>query len=205
MTGLTVGSLFTGYGGLDMAVHDVFGPDTRTAWVCDNAAGPVKLLAHHHPSIPNLGDIAAVDWASVEHVDIITGGFPCQDLSHAGQLAGMAAGTRSGLWHHMAAAIEIIKPRYVVAENVRGLLSGKAHRADEQCEGCVDGARRGHRRALGAVLADLARLGYDAQWTGIRAADVGACHARFRVFILATARDTDRVDRSGRRPAELAG
>ena len=119
---------------------------------------------------------------------------PCQDLSMAGRRAGMADGTRSGLWTYMSAAIETLRPQLVIAENVRGLLSGKAHSKSEQCEGCVDGADLGHRRALGTVLADLARLGYDAQWVGLQASDVGAPHRRFRVIVvahLATDTDTD--------------
>ena len=85
---LTIGSLFSGYGGLDMAAEEVFG--ARTAWVSDVDKGACKILAHRYPGVPNLGDITTVDWSAVEPVDIITGGSPCQDLSHAGRRAGMS-------------------------------------------------------------------------------------------------------------------
>lgn len=89
-----VGALFAGYGGLELAVSDVF-PDAHPAWVAEFDAAPSRILAQRFPGVPNLGDVTAVDWAAVEPVDIITGGSPCQDLSHAGKRAGMRAGTRS--------------------------------------------------------------------------------------------------------------
>lgn len=185
---MRVGSLFSGYRGLDMAVEQFFGAET--VWWSDIDKGAIKINQHHWPDQPNLGDITKVDWSDVEPVDILTGGFPCQDLSHAGKRAGLRPGTRSGLWSHMAYAISQLRPRYVIAENVRGLLSASADSSVEQCAWCVGGAGDGepHLRALGAVLGDLAELGYDTQWVGLRAADVGAPHGRFRVFI--TAADT---------------
>lgn len=188
MSDLKIGSLFSGYGGLDMAVESVTG--ARTAWVSDIDKGACKILAHRYPDVPNLGDLTAIDWAAVEPVDIITGGFPCQDLSHAGKRAGMALGTRSGLWSYMAEAINTIRPRLVVAENVRGLLSAEALRPVEPCTWCVGEDPALDLRALGAVLADLADIGYDAQWCGLRAADVGAPHGRFRVFLVAQPSDS---------------
>ncbi len=119
-------------------------------------------------------------------VDLITGGSPCQDLSHAGKRAGLKAGTRSGLWASMCDAIDIIRPSLVVWENVRGALSAEASAGDlESCEFCVGDAGGTHLRALGRVLGDLAELGYDAAWCSLRAADVGAPHGRYRVFVLA--------------------
>lgn len=111
----------------------------------------------------------------------------CQDVSLAGQRRGLKPGTRSGLWANFAYAIDQLRPRMVVIENVRGLLSAEAHSDVEQCAWCVGGAADGEPalRALGAVLGDLAELGYDAAWHGLRAADVGAPHGRFRVFIVA--------------------
>jgi DNA (cytosine-5)-methyltransferase 1 len=188
----TIGSLFSGYGGLDMAVESVTG--ARTAWVSDIDKGACKILAHRYPDVPNLGDLTAIDWAAVEPVDIITGGFPCQDLSHAGKRAGMADGTRSGLWSYMCDAINIIRPRLVVAENVRGLLSAEALRSVEPCTWCVGDDANLDLRALGAVLADLADIGYVGGWHGLFAGrptpiddltHVGASHGRFRVFLAA--------------------
>lgn len=181
---MRIGSLFTGYGGLDMAVANVTG--ATTAWVSDIDKGACKILAHRYPDAPNLGDIAAVDWPAVEPVDILTGGFPCQDVSPAGKRAGIRPGTRSGLWTQMAYAINQLQPKMVVIENVRGLLSADAHSVMEPCAWCL-GDRPGQSalRALGAVLGDLASLGYDARWGGLRAADAGAAHSRFRVFVVA--------------------
>jgi DNA (cytosine-5)-methyltransferase 1 len=180
---LTIGSLFTGYGGLDQAVSQVTGGET--VWVSDIDKGACKILAHRYPDVPNLGDITTIDWTSVEPVDILTGGFPCQDLSHAGKGAGLKTGTRSGLWSHMADAVETLKPRLVVVENVRGLLSASAPGDVEPCPWCVGDGTTFDLRALGTVLADLANIGYDTQWCGLRAADVGAAHGRFRVFLTA--------------------
>lgn len=178
-----IGALFAGYGGLDLAVENVFG--ATTAWVSEFDAAPSRIIAHRFPDAPNHGDVTQIDWATVEPVDIITGGSPCQDLSHAGKRAGMKAGTRSGLWASMCDAIETIRPRFVVWENVRGALSAEADSAVEPCPICVGDGRGVTLRALGRVLGDLAELGYDACWTGLRAADVGAPHGRFRVFVLA--------------------
>lgn len=185
---LRLGELFAGYGGLGMAVEEVFGAEL--AWVSEWEAAPSKILAHHWPHVPNHGDVTKIDWANIEPVDIISGGSPCQDLSLAGKRRGMADGTRSNLWESMREGIATIRPRYVVWENVRGSLSAEATSASdmEQREGFL-GERRGHLRALGRVLGDLADLGYDAEWRGLRAADVGAPHGRFRVFILATNRN----------------
>lgn len=118
------GSLFSGYAGLDMGVQAVLGGET--AWFCEVEKAPTAILAHHWPDVPNLGDITTVDWSGVEPVDVLTGGFPCQDVSHAGKRRGLKPGTRSGLWAHMAYAIDKLRPALVVAENVRGLLSAEA-------------------------------------------------------------------------------
>ena len=201
MTGqqLRVGSLFSGTGGLDLAVEHAFG--ARTVWHAEWEDAPSMVLARHWPGVPNYRDVTAVDWAAVEPVDIIAGGFPCQDVSLAGRRAGMTEGTRSNLWGAMRSAVEIIRPTYVVAENVRGLLSAHAE-SDSDMEpgpGLLGDRSGGHLRALGRVLGDLADLGYDAQWCGLRASDVGAPHHRFRVFILAT-RAADRDGIRGDRP-----
>jgi len=194
-----IGELCAGYGGLGIAVQSVLGGEM--AWCADNDLGASKILAHHWPDVPNLGDLTTTDWATVEPVDIITGGTPCQDLSHAGKRAGMRAGTRSGLWASMCDAIQIIRPSLVVWENVRGALSADADSAMEPCPGCVGNGDDGPvLRALGRVLGDLADLGFDARWYGLRAADVGAPHGRFRIFVVAT--DGDGEGREGSQPAE---
>jgi DNA (cytosine-5)-methyltransferase 1 len=186
---MKIGSLFSGYGGLDLAVMNVTGAEL--AWHCEWDDAPSKILEKRFPGVPNYRDVSKVDFTQVEPVDILTGGFPCQDLSLAGKRAGLKEGTRSGLWIEFARAIEEIRPRLVVIENVRGLLSASAHSDVEPCSWCM-GNESGEPtlRALGAVAGSLAQLGYNCKWTGIRAADAGAPHNRFRVFIVAYPNDS---------------
>lgn len=185
MNGLRIGSLFSGYGGLDLGAKTVF-PNARTVWVSDIEPGPCRILAHRFPNVPNLGDITAIDWAEVEPVDVICGGSPCQDLSAAGRRAGMMPGTRSGLWESMVEAIRVLQPSLVVWEKVRGALSADAYSQMESREGRVgDGSGGPVLRALGRVLGDLTNCGYDSTWGTFRASDIGAPHKRERVFVIA--------------------
>lgn len=204
---LRVGSLFSGYGGLDIAVEHALG--AQTIWFSENNEPVARVFAHHWPDAPNLGDITTIAWHDVPPVDVLCGGFPCQDVSTVGKRAGLAPGTRSGLWSHMAHAIDALQPQLVVIENVRGLLSSPAVRTPLEGD---DDAQRNHDhatpgdatlrhlesdpwglgdlaarplRAAGAVLGDLADLRYDAQWIGLPASLVGAPHPRLRIFILA--------------------
>jgi DNA (cytosine-5)-methyltransferase 1 len=176
--------LFSGYGGLDLAVLNVL--DAEMAWHCEWEDAPSRILEKHFPGVPNYRDVSKVDFTQVEAVDVLTGGFPCQDLSLAGKRAGLKEGTRSGLWHEFARAIEELQPKLVVIENVRGLLSAKADNGMEYSqEDLDDWGGRPVFTAIQAVLGSLADIGYDAKWTGLRAADAGAPHNRFRVFIIA--------------------
>lgn len=160
---MRIGSLCTGYGGLDLAAEAVTGG--TVAWVSDTDKGSRTLLAHRYPGVPNLGDFTRTDWTTVEPVDALTAGFPCQPVSNAGQRRGDL--DERWLWDDVAAAIGALRPRLVLLENVRGLLTA------------------GNGRLFGRVLGSLAHLGYDADWHGIRASDVGAPHRRWRVFIVA--------------------
>lgn len=200
---VTVGALFAGYGGLDLAVEQAlasFGLVARVAWLSEYEPpteknprplqGAARILSHRFPGVPNLGDVTAIDWSSVPPVYLMTGGSPCQDVSQAGGRRGMRAGTRSGLWASMVEGIATLRPQLVVWENVRGVLSAEADSGLEFCAGCMGGGDDGAvLRALGRVLGDLADVGYDAGWCGLRAADVGAPHGRFRVFVVAWRRD----------------
>lgn len=121
---MKIGSLFSGYGGLDLAVEAVTG--AQPAWFCEFAPAPSKVLAYHWPDVPNHKDVTQINWADVEPVDILTGGSPCQDLSQAGKRAGMTEGTRSNLWVNMREAINHLRPKLVVWENVLGALSAAA-------------------------------------------------------------------------------
>ncbi|MBM9432495.1 DNA cytosine methyltransferase [Flaviflexus equikiangi] len=101
---LKIGSLFSGYGGLDLAVEHAF--NAETVWFSELSQPASRVFAHHWHGVPNLGDITAINWHEVEPVDILIGGFPCQEVSTVGKRAGLAPGTRSGLWAHMAKAID---------------------------------------------------------------------------------------------------
>lgn len=169
---MKAGSLFSGAGALDMAASAVLG--CEPAWFVEQNAAASKVLAHHWPTVPNHGDITQVDWAAVEPVEVLVGGFPCQDISNAGKRAGIE-GERSGLWSYFADAIRVLRPRYVLVENVSALVV----------------------RGLDRVLADLAALGFDAEWAVVRASDVGAAHRRERIF-LAAADTTSDGRREGR-------
>lgn len=164
MSGPRIGSVCTGYGGLDIAVQAVFGGSL--AWVADNDPGAARILAHHHPEVPNLGDITAVDWRSVEPVDIYIGGYPCQPFSTAGKRKGTSDARH--LWPHIARALGVLRPRLAVFENVAGHLS----------------------LGFDSVLGDLAALGFDADWCCVRASDIGAAHQRNRLFFRAWPADS---------------
>ena len=137
---IKLGEICAGYGGLGLGLGLLTDVDTR--WVADVDAGPSRILARHWPEAPNLGDITRIDWTTVEPVDVIAGGTPCQDLSNAGHRAGMRPGTRSGIWEAMAHAIEEIKPRVVVWENVAGARSAAAYSRLESGSGCLGGGGR---------------------------------------------------------------
>lgn len=204
---MKLGSLFSGYGGLDLAVQAAI-PGAETVWVSDVEPGPNKILTERFPGVPNLGDITTIDWDQVGPVDILAGGSPCQDLSSAGQRAGMKPGTRSGLWESMTHAINHLQPRLVVWENVLGALSASAYsRSDVEPGTGPMGNEPGRPliRALGRVLGDLTNLGYDAQWATVRASDVGAPHQRARLFVVAYPHGYLLGEYAGRAPEKEAG
>jgi DNA (cytosine-5)-methyltransferase 1 len=183
---LKIGSLFSGYGGLDLAVSKVF--NAEVAWHCEWEDAPSKVLDAHWPGVPNYRDVSKVDFTQVERVDILTGGFPCQDVSLAGKRKGLVDGTRSNLWFEFLRAIEEIRPKFVVIENVRGLLSAKADSELElETSGLDYNGGLPVLRAGTVVAGSLADVGYDCKWVTLRASDAGAPHQRERVFILATA------------------
>ncbi len=159
MDGPSIGSLCTGYGGLDTAVRAVLGG--RVVWHAETDPDAVRVLEHHHPGTLNLGDITAVDWAAVERPDILTAGFPCQGWSDAGLRLGVA--DARDLWPAVAAAVRALRPGLVVLENVRGFV----------------------RRGVGRTYDDLAGLGYDFRGVCVPASEAGAPHRRERWFAVA--------------------
>lgn len=198
---LTIGGLFAGYGGLDVGIGAVL--DAEPVWFSEIEPGPSRILAERFPDLPNHGDIRTIDFSAVAPVDILAGGFPCQDVSHAGRRAGFTPDSRSGLWSHFARAIDALRPRLVVIENVRGLLTAPAvSNMEPDPWGVGDGPVRPVVDAFGAVLGDLADRGYDAEWLCLRAADVGAPHVRNRIFIVAHPTDADGITRN--RPGDTA-
>lgn len=156
---LRIGSLCTGYGGLDLAVEAYF--NAETIWCAEFDKYASKVIEQRF-DIPNYGNIKEIDWATLPAIDILTAGYPCQPFSHAGQRKGTDDARH--IYPYIKQAIGILRPRVVILENVRGHLS----------------------LGLKDVLKDLAEIGYDAKWQVVRASDVGAPHRRERVFIIAT-------------------
>jgi site-specific DNA-cytosine methylase len=155
---MNVGSLFSGIGGLDLGLERA-GMTVR--WQSEIDPYCCKVLRKHWPAVPNLGDVTTIDWSTVEPVDLICGGYPCQPFSLAGTRAG--ENDARHLWPRFADAIRHLRPRYALLENVPGHLS----------------------LGFGRVLGDLAELGYDCEWDCIAAAAVGAPHLRYRIFVVA--------------------
>jgi DNA (cytosine-5)-methyltransferase 1 len=178
---LTFGSLFAGIGGFDLGLE-------RAGMVCkwqveiDDYA--TRVLEKHWPTVRRWNDVRTFPPEGDWNVDVICGGFPCQDISVAGKGAGLA-GARSGLWYEFARIIRAVRPGWVVIENVPALTA----------------------RGLGTVLGDLAEIGFDAEWHCIPASAVGAPHRRERIWIVAHAIGSRAWDfagspgRSGRRDA----
>ena len=174
---MRIGGMFAGYSGLEMGVMRVL--DASPAWFAEIDEAPARILAHHYPEVLNLGDVTKVDWGSVPPIDILTAGYPCQPFSQAGHRKG--TNDERHLWPHVFDAIKHLRPRAAFFENVLGHVT----------------------LGLSEVLEDLAEIGWNAQWTCVRASDVGAPHRRERLFILATNPDSFGQQESGltRRPA----
>lgn len=141
-----------------MAVEAYF--NAKTVWVSEIDKYACKVI-DARINKPNIGNLKIVNWAEVEPIDILTAGYPCQPFSQAGLRKG--AQDERHLWPYIKEAISILRPKYVILENVRGHFG------------------LGFRE----VLSDLASIGYDARWTLVRASEVGAPHRRERLFILA--------------------
>ena len=171
---MNVLDLFSGIGGFSLGLERTGGFNTVAFCECDPYCQ--RVLRKHWPDVPCFPDVATLRGTDVPRVDLICGGFPCQDISLAGKGAGLA-GERSGLWREFARIIGEVRPRYVIVENVPALLG----------------------RGMGRVLGDLAALGYDAQWHCIPAAVLGAPHRRDRLWIVAYPNGAGREDmRHGR-------
>jgi hypothetical protein len=126
---LTAGSLYSGSGGLDLAVMAVTG--ARLAWCAETDQYAAAVLARHWPDVPNLGDVTALDWAQVPPVDLVSAGWPCQDISYAGHGAGITEGTRSGLWLTIADGLRRLRPSYVSLHKDISDISADFHSANQ--------------------------------------------------------------------------
>lgn len=177
---LRVLSLFAGIGGFDLGLERTGG--FRTVAVAEVDPYASRVLSLRFPDAPNVGDVTVAEYPDA---DVIVGGFPCQDLSYAGQGAGLA-GARSGLFWEVVRAISVVGPKLVILENVAALLG----------------------RGLDEVLRALAEIGYDAEWHCIPASAVGAPHRRDRIWIIAHPRgeqhEGGRPPISGALAAELS-
>ncbi len=169
---LKVLDLFSGIGGFSLGLERTGGFETVA--FCEIEEFPRKVLKKHWPDVPCYHDVRELTAERLAAdgitVDLITGGFPCQDVSVAGVKKGLGEGTRSGLYAEVIRLACDIRPKFIILENVTGLLSGPT----EQPGGW-----------FGAVLSDLAGIGYDAEWENIPAASLGGIHSRERVWIMA--------------------
>ncbi len=173
---LTVGSLFSGIGGLDLGLERA---GMRVIWQSEIDPYACRVLQKHWKDVPNHGNIKEIDWNSVERPDVICGGYPCQPFSTAGKRRGEEDSRH--LWPWVREAISRLRPRYAILENVRGHLS------------------------LGglSVIGELASIGYDAEWRIVSAASVGANHKRDRIIIVAYPNSYNAPD--GRKCSTLPG
>lgn len=172
MQKLRVLDLFSGIGGFSLGLERTGGFETVA--FCEIEEFPRRVLKKHWPEVPCYEDVRTLTADILERdgiaVDVITGGFPCQDLSTAGKQRGMGEGTRSGLWSEIVRLVGELRPKFVIVENVAALLAGPRE-------------RRGGW--FGRVLGDLAECGYDAEWQNIPAAAMGAPHLRERAWVIA--------------------
>lgn len=181
---LRVLDLFAGAGGFTIAGELAGGYETVAFCEIDKYAQ--KVLRKNWPNVPIFDDVTKLKGSDIGPIDVITGGFPCQDLSGAGKGAGIGVGTRSGLFREMlrlACEIWEIQGRlpYIIFENVSRLLSGPSENPGEW---------------FGEFLWDLAEVGYDAEWFCITASSIGAPHERERVCVVAYANEAP-IERGG--------
>ena len=157
--------LFSGIGGFSYAAERIVGGYKTTQFV-ETDSYCQSVLRKNFPNIPIHDDIKTFT-AKKGQFDVLTAGFPCQDLSVAGRQAGIGEGTRSGLFYEIIRLLGEIQPKFVLFENVRNLLSHEKGATFQE------------------ILFQIAKAGYDAEWSVISAKDVGACHKRERIWIIA--------------------
>ena len=167
---MNVLDLFAGIGGFTYAGH-LLGGFTTTQFV-ENNAYCQQVLRKNFPHVPIHDDINTFDTSfKFGEFDLITAGFPCQDLSSAGKQAGLREGTRSSLFYRVMQIARQVRPKFILFENVANTIS------------------HGKGQTFQQILLEIAKSGYNAEWGIISAADVGACHLRKRIWIIAYAND----------------
>ena len=177
---LAIGSLFSGIGGLELGLQS--SGIGRTVWQVEKSEFCRRVLERHWPGVERFEDVKECGEQNLPHVDLICGGFPCQDVSAAGKGAGLA-GERSGLWFEFARIVGELRPQWVVVENVAS----------------------GASRWVDAVMAGLAKQDYQAVPFPLSAADVGAPHLRRRIFVVAHANSYKLRKQPGRRRGQGGG
>ena len=188
---LRIGSLFSGYGGLDLAVEEVF--DAKTIWFSEVNEPVARIFGRHWPDAPNLGDITTIDWTTAPPADILCGGFPRQSVStgaygHRDRRTATGVGGTRGrprAAHHPCQR-PVRGEGHDEQRNPENATDTDATPRDVEPDpsSLGDGAAR-PLTAAAAVVGDLVDLGYDTQWIGLPASVIGAPHPRFRVFLLA--------------------
>ena len=165
---LKVLDLFSGIGGFSLGLEKT--KYFETSAFCEIESFPQKILKKHWPNIPIYNDVRELKGEGLGHIDLITGGFPCQDLSAAGDQKGIGQDTRSGLFREMVRLAGECKRPYILFENVSRILSGPKEDKGEW---------------FSEFLWSLAEIGYDAEWFCITASSVGAPHLRERIWVFA--------------------
>jgi DNA (cytosine-5)-methyltransferase 1 len=151
---------FSGIGGFSLAARWLGG--FETVQFVERDPYCQRVLAKHWPTVPIHDDICTFN-PERGSADVVVGGFPCQDLSKAGARRGLGSDTRSGLFHQLLRVIRLVRPQFIVLENVAAILDGH----------------------LGTVVGELATAGYDCEWACLSAADLGAWHVRDRWWMVA--------------------
>ncbi len=183
MKEIRVGSLFSGIGGMEIGLSKSI-PNIRPMWFCEQDKFAQSILSKHWASVPIYDDVRNINKSNVESIDILTGGFPCQDISIQGNKKGVNHGKKSGLWWEMLRIIGDLRPRIVIMENVANIL----------------------RLGGTDVVGSLAKIGYSVEWEIVSARQFGAPHLRKRWFGVAYPTDADRaiIGKRTEIPVEMA-
>jgi len=158
---ITLGSTFSGIGGFELGLERAI-PNLKTVWQIEKDPFCRRVLTKHWPDVPKFDDITQTDPRTLPRPDILCGGFPCQDLSTAGKMAGLG-GKKSGLWYNLLEYISVLRSSIIILENVPNVVN----------------------LGLPEICGAMAKIGYDMQWGIVSASSMGAPHLRRRWFAVA--------------------